>query len=358
MNGTEPISSPPPAEDAGSQALADALRSSFFIVKIIMVFLVVAFLGSGIFTIGPQQRGILLRLGRPVGEGEHALLTPGFHWAFPNPIDEVVRIPFTSLQTAESSVGWYLTPSERAQNAQTPAPMGQLDPASTSYVLTADTNIIHVVATMRYRITDPVTFYFNFSNAADFVTNALNNALLFAASQFPVDDILTKNRIGFREAVTARVRDLVETEHLGITLEIPIGLDVSAPLSLVEKFNAVDAANLKRDNARAQAESYATTKLAEARGAAATRTYEAESSRSRLVSMVTAEAKKFTDVRAEYERDPEFYQRLRQMTVLEQIYRNVQEKILEPHLSARELRLNLSREPQVPSTNSASSTTP
>ena len=75
------------------------------------------------------------------------------------------------------------------------------------------------------------------------------------------------------------------------------------------------------------------------------------------MSIVSAEAKKFTDVRAEFERDPEFYKRLRQMTVLEQIYKNVQEKILEPHLNPRELRLNLSREPQL-STNSTSSPTP
>jgi len=38
----------PPAEDAGSQALSDALRSSFFIVKIIMVVLVLAFLSRSV----------------------------------------------------------------------------------------------------------------------------------------------------------------------------------------------------------------------------------------------------------------------------------------------------------------------
>jgi membrane protease subunit HflK len=352
MNGQEPIPPLSSPEDSGSQALADALRSSFFIVKIVMVVLVLAFLGSGIFTVGPQQRAIVLRLGKPVGQGQRALLNPGFHWAFPSPIDEIVKIPFTSLQTADSSVGWYLSPEERRQNAPPPPPSDRLNPDSMSYALTADTNIIHVVAAARYRITDPVTFYFEFTNSAAFVTNALNNALIFAASQFPVDDILTRNPTAFREAVTARVRELIEAEHLGITLEPPLGVQVSPPLYLVDKFNAVVSAGVKRDNDRQQAESYATTKLAGARGTAATRLYVAESARSRLVAMVSAEEKKFTDVRAEYERNPEFYQRVRQMTVLEQVYKTVQETILEPHLSPRELRLTLSREPQAPSTNS------
>jgi membrane protease subunit HflK len=351
MNGQRPIQSPPTGEDAGSQALAEALRSSFFIVKIIMIVLVVAFLGSGIFTVGPQQRAIVLRLGKPVGEGERALLNPGFHWGFPPPIDEVVKIPFTALQTADSSVGWYQSSEDRRKNV--PAmPLSSMDPAVTSYALTADTNIIHVWATVRYRITDPTHFYFDFTNGAVFVTNALDNALLYAASQFPVDDILRINRTGFREAVTERLRQLVQEEHLGITLESQLGVDVSAPLSLVDKFNAVDAANLRRDNIRSQAESYATRTRATARGTAATRVDRADSARSGLVAMVDAEAKKFSDVRAEYERDPEFYQRLRQMTVLEQVYKNAQEKILEPHSNARELRLNLSREPQAPPTNS------
>ena len=41
---------PVSADDAGSQALEEALRSSFFIVKVAMVLMVVVFLGSGFFT--------------------------------------------------------------------------------------------------------------------------------------------------------------------------------------------------------------------------------------------------------------------------------------------------------------------
>ncbi len=63
--------------DAGSQALAEALRSSFAIVKFVMVLLVLVFLASGFFTVGPQERAIVLRFGKPMGEGEKALLAAG-----------------------------------------------------------------------------------------------------------------------------------------------------------------------------------------------------------------------------------------------------------------------------------------
>jgi len=70
---------PPPAPlpperpvDAGSQALAEALRSSFVIVKFVMLVLVAVFLASGFFTVGPQQQAIILRFGRPVAKASRA----------------------------------------------------------------------------------------------------------------------------------------------------------------------------------------------------------------------------------------------------------------------------------------------
>ena len=56
-----------------------------------MVLMVLAFFGSGFFTVGPQEKAVILRFGKPVGEGQKALLRPGLHWSFPYPIDEVVQ---------------------------------------------------------------------------------------------------------------------------------------------------------------------------------------------------------------------------------------------------------------------------
>jgi HflK protein len=341
---------PPPAEDAGSQALAEALRSSFFIVKIIMAGLLLVFLGSGFFTVGPHEQAIVLRLGRPVGEGLQALLNPGLHLAFPQPIDQVVRIPITSLQRAESSIGWYQTPEERSTLAPPPPSGNSLNPASTSYALTCDSNIIHVMATLQYRITDPISFHFDFVNAPVFITNALNNALIFASSQMRIDDILTRNRAGFRDRVMDRLQKLADAQHLGITLD-QLDVNASPPLYLANKFNEVDQAMVKRDNLRNQAQTYATTTIAKARGDAATRTYAADAARKRTVDMTAAQADTFEKLRSQYEQNPPFFERIRQMTLLNDIYNNVQDKITMPP-NSKELRLQLSREPQAPSTNS------
>src|SRR5262252_5432743 len=107
----EPAPAPETPLDAGSQALAEALRSSFAIVRLVMVLLFGVFLFSGFFQVGPQERALVLRFGRPTGAGAKALLGPGLHWSFPYPIDECVKVSITGLQKVSSSVGWFaITP--------------------------------------------------------------------------------------------------------------------------------------------------------------------------------------------------------------------------------------------------------
>src|SRR5437016_6372201 len=83
----EPPREPEVSEDAGTQALSEALRSSFVIVKILMAGLVILFICSGVFTVPSQKKAIILRFGKPVGTGEKMLLEPGLHWSWPYPID-------------------------------------------------------------------------------------------------------------------------------------------------------------------------------------------------------------------------------------------------------------------------------
>src|SRR5581483_10659579 len=127
--------------DSGSQALAEALRSSFKVVQFVMFVLVLVFLGSGFFQVKPEEQAIILRFGKPVGAGDKALLGPGLHFGFPPPIDEVVRVSIKKIQTVDSRVGWYFTTPEReAAGTELPAGMS-LNPAIDGYVLTADGNI-------------------------------------------------------------------------------------------------------------------------------------------------------------------------------------------------------------------------
>src|ERR1051325_9140719 len=116
--------------DSGSQALSEALRSSFALVKFVMVVLVGIFRASGVFKVDQGTTAIFLRFGKPVGTGEAALLKPGLHFSLPYPIDDHVKVSIAGIQNVRSTAGWYaVTDAQRASGNEPPA--GQtLNPAA------------------------------------------------------------------------------------------------------------------------------------------------------------------------------------------------------------------------------------
>jgi membrane protease subunit HflK len=344
------LSAPVTPEDSGSQALAEALRSSFAIVKIVMLLMVIAFFSSGFFQVGPQEKAVILRFGRPVGDGQKALLTSGLHWSFPYPIDEVVKIPITEQQIVLSTVGWYFTTPEQELSGEEMPAGPSLNPAVDGYAITADRNIIHTRATLYYHIDDPIRFVFDFESASNTVQNALDNALLYTAARFNVDDILTRDVAGFQDAVQQRVTDLTEQEQLGIVID-QCEVQSIPPRQLQTVFAQVTDARENRNKLLNDAHSYENQVLLQSGAEASTITNEAESARARYVDSLTAEAKRFSDLLPKYESNPSLFAQLTLVQTMGQVLTNVQDKIFLPQRAdgkPRELRLMLNREPPQP----------
>lgn len=344
-------------QDAGSQALSEALRSSFVIVKIAMAALVVIIFASGIFTVGPQEKAIILRFGKPLGEGQKMLLGAGLHWSWPQPIDEVIRIPITEIQKVSSSVGWYLTTPEMELAGNEPPAGPSLNPALDGYVITADRNIIHTRANVSYHIDDPRTAIFNFTSGtnhefnlngiASAVQNAANNALVATAARYNVDDILTRDIAGFQDAVRSRITALVEAQRLGVSID-QVQVQSVSPRQLKEVFAAVTTARQNRDKLINEALGEQNRILSQAGATASAITNTAESARVRFVTAVESDAEAFTKLLPEYQKNPKLFAQLELAKTMAAVLPNVQDKIFLPQRAdgkPRELRLMLNREP-------------
>src|ERR1051325_6256985 len=142
-----PETTPDMPVDAGSQALSEALRSSFGIVRILMAVLFAVFLASGVFKVGPDEKAIKLRMGRVLGVGQKALLEPGLHWSCPYPLEQYRKVSVSGFKKVRSTVGWYATTEAQELAGTEPMAGGTLNPAVDGYALTADNNIIHTRAT-------------------------------------------------------------------------------------------------------------------------------------------------------------------------------------------------------------------
>lgn len=335
-------------EDAGTRALSDALSSSFKVVKVIMIVMVVIFLGSGIREVGSFEKAVKLRFGKPVGFGEEALLDAGWHWAWPYPIEEIVKIPIGQVQEIRSTIGFYFIPRE-FELTDTEPPMGsRLNPVLDGYLITGDGNIMHARANLRYRITDAVTYAFANRNASNLVQNALNNALQYAASGYRVDDAVRKDVSGYRATVLRRVNELVTDQNLGVTVET-MDLTVIPPRQVRNSFEAVTSAEQKRSQLIDDARAERNRLLATAEGESEAIINRGKTDATRSLQAINAEAQYFLDQLPHYEANPELYVTRLQANTVGRVMTNVADKILQTRTSPgnrREIRMQLNPEPR------------
>ncbi len=349
--GTGQRLAPPPApateEDASSQALSEALRSSFQVVKVVMAALVIGFFCSGVFVVESNQVAVILRFGKPIGLGSEQLLKPGWHWAWPYPVDEIVRIPIGQSHTVTSSTGWYATTPEMEARKEEPQARGSLMPGADGYTLTADGNIIHVRATIKYRINDPLRYEFGFTNVTEILTNVVNDALIFASARVTADAALYKDRIGYRDLVLDRVKRQIEDLRLGITLD-PSDVETKAPADVRADFEAVNAAEQERSKTNSLASGNADEMTRRAVGEAEAIISGGLSSSNRVVQDVVAFAQSFNDQLPAYRGNPGLFRSRLLTATMNTVLTNAQEKFFLPDTAggqSRELRLQLSREP-------------
>jgi modulator of FtsH protease HflK len=359
MSHERPHSQPPtPPVDTGSQALAEALHSSFGIVKFVMGALFVVFLLSGFFTVEPQEKAIKLRFGKPQGEGERALLGSGAHWAFPYPIDEVVKIPITEIQEVRSRTHWFAqTAVQEAKGEIPPAPYGTpLNPAVDGYSLTGDGNIIHTKATLRYRVEDPVRCVFEFasgtnqtydlSGISNAVLNVLDNALIHAAARFRMDDALFNDKLGFQDAVHRRVTQIAQEQKLGIVVDQCV-VECRQPRQLDDAFKRVTDAGQKRSTAITVATTYRNQVISRADADASGRLNTAQTERKRMVDGINSDAANFAALLPKYQASPDLFIQQRLVETMGRVFTNAQDKMYlptSPDGRPIELRLLLNRE--------------
>ena len=346
-----PATQPNIAEDAGSLALTEALRSSFMLVKALMVVLLVIFVCSGMFIVDQNQVAVKLRFGKPVGIGEDRLHLPGWHWAWPYPIDEVVKIPRHQLHSVRSTVGWYAVTRAQELAGKEPDMTGSLNPASDGYAITGDGNIMHARATVSYRINKPLAYAFNFTITSNLVENAVNNAIHAVAAKHNVDGATRTNVSAYRNEVLRRTSELVARHGLGVDIdEANSTVETKVPRQVGDAFREVSNAENARSTQINEAKGRANKMVAEAKGEAADITSKARGGASKTLASAQADADSFTKQFPAYRANPALFRERIFIEAMGRILTNKADLFLLPESAAgmQEIRILINKEPPKP----------
>lgn len=272
-------------EEETLKYFSKALKLSFNFLKILVGIVIIFYLFSGFFTIKQDEVGIILRWGKIVGIGKRRILKPGFHWAYPLPIDKVVRIPVKKIKSVEIKEFWD-TDLDKANVKPSPF----LIPWLHGYIVTGDENIIHTSWHVEYQIQDPISYLINVKDEEKLIKDAVCNAIISVISNFSVDEALRTRLENASTLVKIEAQKRLESVDSGITI-IAVYLDRSVPpLQVADAFNKVIKAEQIKSSKINEAKSYANKVINTAKGEAAKILSEAQTYKNEVVNASLADA--------------------------------------------------------------------
>src|SRR5262249_17995372 len=142
------------------------------IVTAAVVLLVALYLGSGLTIIAPDEVGVVRRFGAPVED-----LLPGWYWRVPWPIEDTLRV---SQQVRTVSIGFRESLEKDKKTGAltwTSAHRKDLRKPEEAMMMTGDGNLVDLLVTVRYRVTDAHEFLFQVSNVEELLRAATESEL-------------------------------------------------------------------------------------------------------------------------------------------------------------------------------------
>jgi modulator of FtsH protease HflK len=260
-----------PAMDEASSSLAAALRTSFRVLAFIILLLIVIFLAQGIFQVQSDQKIIILRFGKTDSSlvKEH-----GMHFAWPKPIDEVVRI-WVQPRRLEMNTFW---PSltEEAKAAKVESSQGRpvyVEGAEDGYMLTGDMNILQAQWDITYTIKRDnlslINYYTkigDFRNEARLMRGILQGAVIRQLGRMKVFDAYPSGTASLQEAIKRSMVDVLQELNCGLDIEEITLREIRPPAKVKPAFDTYLSAKQKIASQVSMAETYRNNELIGAAG--------------------------------------------------------------------------------------------
>ncbi len=305
--------------------------------KVVVGALIVLTGYSSLYTVGPEEVGVVLQFGK-----YHRTTVPGLNYKIPF-FEEVYNIPVErqlkqefGFRTEEVGVR-----SRYATN--------NLD--EETLMLTGDLNLAEVEWVVQYRISDPYLFLFRVRNAEKTLRDMSESVMRKVVGDRTVNEVLTVGRQQVATEVEGLMQQLSNEYELGIAIDQVVLQDVNPPDPVKPSFNAVNEAQQQRETLINEALADYNRVIPRARGEAQEMIEQAEGYAINRVNRSQGEADRFTAVYEEYILAAEVTRKRLYLETMERIIPKMGEKIIIDENSSNVLPLLQLGQTQLGNTN-------
>ncbi|MEM7479629.1 MAG: FtsH protease activity modulator HflK [Acidobacteriota bacterium] len=260
---------------------------------ILLAILILAILLTSVYTVDPEEVGVVMRFGQYVRTAE-----PGLNFKAPLPLERVIKVPIERQLKAEFG---YRT--ERAGVRSQYSASTSLK--AESLMLTGDLNIADVEWVVQYRIVDPAKYLFRVRNV-EATFRAMSEAVMReVVGDRTVNEVITFGREELAGLVEAKLQELCEQYETGLKVEQVVLQNVKPPEPVQPSFNEVNQAEQEKEEKINTAESEYNREVPRARGEAQQTIEQAEGYAINRVNRAEGDANRFEALYGEYRKAPD-----------------------------------------------------
>lgn len=246
----------------GNYLMHHVVKWTPFFRKVGAPILLIAYLTTGIYSVGSDQVGIEKRFGKATAKD----IQPGLHYRLPWPFSTVDFVNVAKVRSAETLK---------------------------SLMLTGDENLIEVGATVHYSVQNAFDFAYNIAGPEKLVALATESALRQIISRRQVDVVLTEGKAEIQEQTLAAAQEILDKAQAGVRLIAVQLVKAKPPDEVLPAFQ--DVASAKEDQVTYLNEAYAYKNevIPASRGKAAEITAVAEAYREEKITRSRGDAGSF-----------------------------------------------------------------
>lgn len=276
---------------------------------------------SGIYTISPDEKAVVLRFGKV-----HEVVEPGLHYHFPSPIE--VPLIRSVTQVYRDEIGFRtVDPGPPARYSKRP---------KESLMLTGDENIIDVEMVVQYRVTDVEKALFASEGLGVFergsfglVHDACEAALRQVIGRHTIDKALKEGKLEIQTEIKDKLQEIFNKYDVGLAVETVQMQTVSAPEQVDAAFKDVASAKEDRERLVNEARGYQNEVIPQARGEVQKLLRAADAYKIERVRASQGDADRFKAIFAEYRKAPDVTETRLYLETMEKILPRMDKYIIE-----------------------------
>lgn len=284
-------------------------------IKYGVIILVIFIIGiTSLFTIGPEEVGVITRFGKYVRKVE-----PGLNLKVPF-IETLYKVAVERQQKEEFG---FRTIKAGIQSEYTKS-----GTTEESLMLTGDLNLADVEWVVQYRIEDPYSYLFKVREPVTTLRDISEASMREIVGDRTVNEVLTVGRAEIASSAQDKIQELCSEYSLGIRIEQVVLQDVNPPDPVKDAFNDVNQAQQEKETLINQARSEYNKVIPRATGEAEETIQRAEGYATERVNNALGESARFTALYGEYVKAPEVTKRRIYLETLEEVLPAAGNKII------------------------------